>query len=58
MSAPLLIRPEVIFAGYWRKMLARYGGGVTEAEYDRISQARREAKIGKDTSARCYGWER
>lgn len=38
---------EVVFAGFWSKMLARYGGGITEAEFDKLTMDRLDAKIGK-----------
>lgn len=37
---------EAKFVDYFPKMLARYAG-ITEAEYDRISRERREAKVGR-----------
>ena len=36
---------EAVFVGYWRKMLARYGDGITPEEFDRLSKKRREEKV-------------
>ena len=37
---------EAKFVDYFPRMLARYAG-ISEADYDRLSRDRREAKTGK-----------
>lgn len=38
---------ETAFTGHWGKMLARYGGGITEAELDAQQKRDREARRGR-----------
>lgn len=47
MSGPNSEHPnEAVFVGYWGKMLARYAG-ITEKEYDVISEGRRKRKMAE-----------